>query len=765
MIETEVMRVSYAADGATTLFSFPFKINSANNVKVYSYDTSANTLSEITSFTLSPNDSSYPSLGGSVTLSTAYASGYYIIIERYESILQNDNYQYGDTLDLTNIEKSLDTLVMQQQQNADKADRSLKLSIGDAINSTADLTIPKPKAGYSFAWNDTDGDSLVEVQITDAASSAAAAANSASNAASSATAAANSASNAASSATAAANSASNAASSATAAAASQTAAANSATSAQNAASIAAQDAATEVLSISRIWKSLTAYTVGDIAYSPTSASYIQLECVNAGTTGSTEPTWDTVIGSEVTDGTVIWAIRDIKENKLIGLPDNILTGRTISGTSNLIVTLASGKTLIGGKQQVRASNTITLPARSTCLLYDKNDGTSGYVSAIDPLTLVDNNTIGLWKFNQAPGTAIPNSAVGVSSIAVANNLTPTGTMTKVDGWIDYATQLDGSTGYFTAANLTGFPTGAAAFHHTLLYTHISNVYQYLITYGSATSGTQVGLYLDASGQVIVASAGTYNTYFYLQIGKTYILDIDYTGSIISIRINGMLLYTGSATIAIAATQNLRVGEAYNGTSQSTGIFHFLMMKNVSVSTDTVCATANKFILPVFYTNASSVRKNIIDDVIPANCVSLGYAHTGSSAVLSYNDSYYMYGRREKPVGGNRKVFMGWLAFSGATYLNFGLSPFGNAPRDITLHFSTDSIGSNEMDTAGAFSSGTYNYGVYPFKNGSTADNDINGILAYVQAAGAAVYRGSWQTSGYIGAYVEVLEDYKGVNGY
>lgn len=59
------------------------------------------------------------------------------------------------------------------------------------------------------------------------------------------------------------------------------------------------------------WQASTAYAVGDIAYSTSLPSYAYLECTVAGTTAAAEPTWPAV-GSTVTDGTVTWAVRDMR---------------------------------------------------------------------------------------------------------------------------------------------------------------------------------------------------------------------------------------------------------------------------------------------------------------------------------------------------------------------------------------------------------------------------------------------------------------------
>lgn len=57
----------------------------------------------------------------------------------------------------------------------------------------------------------------------------------------------------------------------------------------------------------------TAYAVGDIAYTSALPSYMRLECVTAGTTGSTEPDMSSVeTGDTVTDGAAQFIARDIR---------------------------------------------------------------------------------------------------------------------------------------------------------------------------------------------------------------------------------------------------------------------------------------------------------------------------------------------------------------------------------------------------------------------------------------------------------------------
>lgn len=53
------------------------------------------------------------------------------------------------------------------------------------------------------------------------------------------------------------------------------------------------------------WSADTSVSLGDVVV-PTSHNGYKYECITAGTTGSSEPTWPTTIGNTVTDGTAEW---------------------------------------------------------------------------------------------------------------------------------------------------------------------------------------------------------------------------------------------------------------------------------------------------------------------------------------------------------------------------------------------------------------------------------------------------------------------------
>lgn len=56
------------------------------------------------------------------------------------------------------------------------------------------------------------------------------------------------------------------------------------------------------------WAATTAYSLAAIV-SPVTGNGYFYECTTAGTTAGTEPTWPTVVGNTVTDGTVVWTCR------------------------------------------------------------------------------------------------------------------------------------------------------------------------------------------------------------------------------------------------------------------------------------------------------------------------------------------------------------------------------------------------------------------------------------------------------------------------
>ena len=146
-------------------------------------------------------------------------------------------------------------------------------------------------------------------------------------------------------------------------------------------------------------------------------------------------------------------------------------------------------------------------------------------------------------------------------------------------------------------------------------------------------------------------------------------------------------------------------------------------------------------------------RTIIDDVVPNNSVSLGIVKTSSTAIIAYDHSSYKYGRREGLLStskGNRKVFLGWKSYSGQQPLAWD-NPFGTRKIEEPHYvWASDANGTNESDVVSYVS----NSGFYGILKASTTTSRISCIT---QSLGAAYFNSAWQTSGYIGCYIEVIE--------
>lgn len=64
------------------------------------------------------------------------------------------------------------------------------------------------------------------------------------------------------------------------------------------------------------WQATTAYVLGDIVV-PTTRDGNFYECTTAGTSGGSDPTWNTTLGTTTSDGTVTWTAREIPQSNTV----------------------------------------------------------------------------------------------------------------------------------------------------------------------------------------------------------------------------------------------------------------------------------------------------------------------------------------------------------------------------------------------------------------------------------------------------------------
>jgi len=103
------------------------------------------------------------------------------------------------------------------------------------------------------------------------------------------------------------------------------------------------------------WAASTVYSEGDYVR-PTSANGYNYECVSAGTSGDSEPTWPTTLGETVIDGTVTWKCVSIRGN------NNIIIGYDIEGSAYDADNLNIGNVIYGNLANGNIGIGTTTPA-------------------------------------------------------------------------------------------------------------------------------------------------------------------------------------------------------------------------------------------------------------------------------------------------------------------------------------------------------------------------------------------------------------------
>lgn len=117
------------------------------------------------------------------------------------------------------------------------------------------------------------------------------------------------------------------------------------------------------------WAASTTYAVGDIVR-PTTWNHRLFQCVVAGTSGATEPTWDTTIGNEQTDNTVTW------QTIAVGLPKRpLFVG---------LFTAAPGET--GGGTEVSGGSYARVANHPADANWSAPDATGGLTDNVSDLT-------------------------------------------------------------------------------------------------------------------------------------------------------------------------------------------------------------------------------------------------------------------------------------------------------------------------------------------------------------------------------------------
>jgi hypothetical protein len=103
-----------------------------------------------------------------------------------------------------------------------------------------------------------------------------------------------------------------------------------------------------------VWTATTAYVVGDLVQRLTGTGIFWFKATVAGTSDVAEPTWPTVLGNTVVDGTVTW--KAIHARRLTGTVTSSADRRTIVATGISVAADYFGEgfiTFLTGRQRRR----------------------------------------------------------------------------------------------------------------------------------------------------------------------------------------------------------------------------------------------------------------------------------------------------------------------------------------------------------------------------------------------------------------------------
>ena len=185
-VSSTVVRNSYAGDNSTTQFTYTFPIHSSSELKVILRSSAGVETVQTLNSDFTINDTG---TGGTVTFTTAPATGVSVVLLRDTNLTQDVDYIANDPFPAETHEGALDKIVLSVQELQEEIDRSIKVSRTAPITNSQITDDATARAGKLLGFAN-DGQSLdatidgsqVSVNATNAANSAAAAEISATNA-------------------------------------------------------------------------------------------------------------------------------------------------------------------------------------------------------------------------------------------------------------------------------------------------------------------------------------------------------------------------------------------------------------------------------------------------------------------------------------------------------------------------------------------------------------------------------------------------------
>lgn len=137
------------ADGAKTVFSFPFPIFTADDL-----DVRTNSTLLTSGYTVVGEGSS---TGGAVIFADAPANGVRVTLRRRQTYGRTDDFLDERAPTPHELNDAVDQTVAAIQELAEEVSRAVKRPLSSDLSLAVDLSLPAPEAGKVIGWNETAG--------------------------------------------------------------------------------------------------------------------------------------------------------------------------------------------------------------------------------------------------------------------------------------------------------------------------------------------------------------------------------------------------------------------------------------------------------------------------------------------------------------------------------------------------------------------------------------------------------------------------------